>query len=212
MEFDGLQQGELQTVCTLNREFLRLVRQEPCAFGVASKTAERIARLGQRQLERLQSAPFLLFSLQQHEDRLWQSVLAPQVNDELLEHTRWRSQDALHLATDAVGFLWQLAQVNPYAARLVSGGSVEWCEAIAGSCYVELLRRVRQHPGIVSLRDGSQLRLWEKMLGQGTSASRETREAAQYAVLHIFLAAMSPASTIARAARVAPTHVRTRRR
>jgi hypothetical protein len=86
-----------------------------------------------------------------------------------------------------LGFLWQLARRNPYAARLVSGATLEWCDQLATLSLVALYAQVgRCSP--LQPRLSRDTDFWKKLLGAGTSNRREVRLAARASAMQTVIA------------------------
>ena len=96
-------------------------------------------------------------------------------------------QSVLQLTAAGLGFLWELSRRNAYAARLVSGASLNWCEQVAESSPVQLMRFVSQEPHILTLRMATKTSFWCKLLGAGISEEDEVRSAAQLCALQSIL-------------------------
>ena len=121
MEYEGLTQDDLANVRALNRAWLRLRPQD----------SKGLPRLSEKRLERLASAPFLLFSFREHDDQWWKSLLEGGPQQDLLEERPTNASDLIALQSAGLAFLWALARRNPYVARLVSGAPLSWCDQIA---------------------------------------------------------------------------------
>lgn len=176
MEYEGPTREDLANVHALNRAWLRLQRQD---------TKDR-SRLSQERLERLASTPFLLFSLSEHDDSRWRSLLDRGPQQDLLDARVEVSTELLALQAAGLAFLWDLARRNPYVARLVTGAPLQWCELIASTTLIRILNRVTHSPVIESRFDGEctlSRRLWRR----GGSALAEMRVFSQIGALQSML-------------------------
>ncbi|MCK5326254.1 MAG: hypothetical protein KAJ57_09595, partial [Woeseiaceae bacterium] len=146
MEYQGPEPADLANVNALNRAFLDWLRVTGPAESLQSALPPDIrvalAGLDRRQLERLARVPFLLLSLREYDDTRWRSLFADRRSMDLLRPLQPANEEAARLITAGLGFLWQLAKRNPYAARLVSGASLNWCEQLADCTLMELYMRV----------------------------------------------------------------------
>ena len=89
----------------------------------------------------------------------------------------------------SLGFLWQLARRNPFAARLVSGAPLEWCERIAESTLMQLLQAAASRQDMLELRFSGQRHVWDKLLSAGLGSDAGARVAAQMTALQVLLTA-----------------------
>ena len=115
--------SDYDNVIELNRAFL-------AATGNLSRTQQK----------QLANAPFLLFSFREQQPEWWDRALAEQA--ELLRDPGIAPEPLRRVQTTALAFLWQLADRNPYAARIISGASVEWCERLTSMPLLTLVQRV----------------------------------------------------------------------
>ena len=99
MEYPGLTPDDLANVRELNRLWLRLTRRD----------------------ERLAAAPFLLFSISEHDAELWERLLAGGGQHELFADRLAGGGKLYGLQATALGFLWELSRRNPYVARIIGG-------------------------------------------------------------------------------------------
>ena len=188
MDFSGPEAADFANVRALNHAFLLRLREPrqgqdlrqrlPCA------TATLIEGLTNMQVERLASAPFLLLSLGESDEAGWCAPDAVQANLDLLGTVERRSDELL---TTAVSFMWQLAGRNPYAARLVSGASIGWCERLAECTLLNALRAATDHEGLIQPRFAASESFWRKLLGPGLSSIAAVRRAAHVTCLQCLL-------------------------
>ena len=104
------------------------------------------------QRARLAAAPFLLFSLREHDLEWWRDALDSKSQADWLCQTESAPNPIRRIQSAALGFIWQLARRNPYAARLVSGAGVTWCELLTSVPIVALIERVADRPDMTLSR------------------------------------------------------------
>jgi PAS domain-containing protein len=117
MEYQGLTVDDLANVRALNGAWLRLTGRD----------------------ERLAAAPFLLFSIREHDAAFWERLLAGGGQHELFSGQLASSDARYGLHTAALGFLWELSRRNPYVARIVGGAPLDWCQRIASETLLRVL-------------------------------------------------------------------------
>jgi len=137
---------------------------------------------------RLAASPFLLFSLREDDAGWWATVLADQSQGDLMAATEHESPDLRRIQTAAISFLWQLARRNPYAARIISGATIAWCEKITSLPIVTLLNRIGGRNDLMVSRLDIPQALGERLLGSGTSSRRQIRRSSQLTALQTLLA------------------------
>jgi hypothetical protein len=216
MQYQGPDRADFTNVFVLNKGFINWQRTRPAEnardSGMSPETCARFAALSGEQRERLARTPFLLMSLAEHDEVRWQSLFAKQPTRDLLRCVHIRDDTASQLTAAALGFLWQLAQRNPYAARLVSGASLGWCEQLATCTLMDLFARALEDQTLLALRMAGKVGLWDKLLTAGVSNRRHLRLAARVAALQTLLtdASLRPDRTLAAAARkMPPVRIRT---
>jgi len=91
------------------------------------------------------------------------------------------------LLTTVVSFLWQLAGRNPYAARLVSGASLGWCERLAECTLLHVLRAAADRDELMQARFAADGDFWRKLLGPGLSSEPGVRHSAHVTCLQWLL-------------------------
>ena len=187
MFYDGPTQKDYVNIHALNREFLKLMRSNPERFGLDTLQAGRMAKLGSQQLERLASSPFLLFAIQEHDEFAWRAICRAGPNSDLFENKRANDSGVSNLIATTVGFLWQLAQKNPYSVRLICGATPAWCEIITAMTYFELITLTRRRDDLLSLRQAPNADIWSKLLVDGVRAELHVRSAAHIAALQTLL-------------------------
>lgn len=137
---------------------------------------------------RLAAAPFLLFSLRENDAEWWAEILSDPCKTDMLAVSVAPEPHVLQLQTAAVGFLWQLARRNPYAARIISGATVSWCENIGDLPLVTLLDRIAGRDDLMTSRIESPVPHGGRLLGNGTSSRSRVRRSSQLTVLQSLLA------------------------
>lgn len=187
MTYYGPSESDYTNVYALNREYLRLVRATPGFSGLDEPQQARLTRLGSQQIERLAKTPFLLFSLQEEDGALWQSLLASDRNQDLFQQVSSAPAGINNLLTAAVGLLWQLARNNGYAVRLLSGAGPDWCEMVSGMTYFDLVSRVAGRSELLTARQTATTDIWAKLLDAGVRPERPVRVAAHISVLQTLL-------------------------
>lgn len=183
MEYQGLTTDDLVNITELNRCFLRVVTaSESPLYGVLSDCS-----LSLDEQLRLASAPFLLFSLREHDDDFWQRLLddSPQLG--LIDQGETPCAEICQLQAAGLSFLWQLARRNPYAVRLICGASVSWCERLARLALITLLARSAHRHDLLGLRFADDDMLWRRLLGHGVAKSYKLRRASHYRALQHML-------------------------
>ncbi len=176
MEYEGLTHDDLANVRALNRAWLRLDPED----------SKGPPRLSGKRLERLASAPFLLFSFREHDDQRWKSLLDGGPQQDLLEERPIHASEFMALQSAGLAFLWALARRNPYVARLVSGAPLSWCEQIASRTLVQVLDCGARCQVIESRFDDASA-LYRRLWRRGGSALKEMRAFAQIGALQAML-------------------------
>lgn len=183
LEYQGLTRDDLANIHALNRSFLKAIAGSAAeAFGVIASR-----RLTDPQLLRLAGVPFLLFSLREHDNDYWQRVLADSPQLDLINSGNPPDENIAQLQVAGLGFLWQLVRRNPYAARIVSGASVSWCEQIAGLTLVSLLQSAAARGDLLRMRFPDEEAVWRRLLEDGISPQRQARLASHYSALQALL-------------------------
>lgn len=189
MAFHRPDAADYDNVASLNQAYLSLLGSETALrqslLELPEHLAGKLASLGSEQVTRLAGAPFLLFSFRESDDRHWNSLLAERSTGNLFRADVSAAIDTLTSA--GLGFIWQLAQRNPYALRLICGAPLSWCEHIAEITFYRLLDAVRRDGSPPSLRAIEQPELWCKLLDGGLSRKRAIRQAAQLSALQVIL-------------------------
>jgi hypothetical protein len=191
MHYRGPDKADLANVFVLNRAFIARQRvrtpEDAPERALPPETGARFAALSCEQRERLARMPFLLMSFAENDEARWQSLFAEQQTRDLLQCVQSRDEAASRLIAAGLGFLWQLSQRNPYAARLVSGASPAWCEQLASCTLMDLFSRALEDQALLAPRMADQPDLWNKLLTAGVSNRRHLRRAARVAALQTVL-------------------------
>jgi len=138
------------------------------------------------QIERLATTPFLLLSLRERDPDYWSFLGSDAPNADLLSTTR-KAGECGQLAAASLGFLWQLARRNPYAARLVSGATLNWCEQLAECTLFLVLQSTAARGDLLRPRRADDVEFWAKLLGPGLCSEQQVRGAAQLSALQLIL-------------------------
>jgi hypothetical protein len=187
MFFEGLTQEDYVNIRALNREFIKLLRLGAAQFGFDNLQASRFNALGRQQLARLAATPFLLFSIQEHDEDKWRRVCSGDPDADLFRNTGRNDVAIGRLMATTVGFLWQLAQQNPYAVRMICGGSQSFCEMLTALTYFDLVTLARCRADLVRLRQAPNADIWGKLLVEGVRSERQVMASAHLAALQTLL-------------------------
>jgi hypothetical protein len=187
MDYQGPETADLQNVHALNTAFLEWLAGEDKSRALPAEVPLLFAGLDQRKLARLARVPFMLLSLREYDEAYWRTLFAARQNMSLLSGMQKPDAAGSRLTIAALGFLWQLASRNPYAARLVSGASLDWCEQLAACTLMELIGRVAEEPSLLEPRMSADTELWNKLLTSGVSGKRDVRMAARVSALQSVL-------------------------
>lgn len=196
MSFDGPDSRDFGNVSELNSAYLALLGSERALergiTGCQGPLRQRLMNLRRAEMRRLAETPFLLFSFRETDDRYWDDVLDVTREPGLFRSSGSEPVDTL--ISGALGFIWQLANRNPYTLRLICGSTLYWCDRIADLTFYGLLDAVRNSGDVPVLRQGSSAPLWRKLLDDGVSPSRQIRRAAHLASLQAVLTDPAPSS------------------
>ena len=169
-EYPGPSLDDYANVLALNTAFIRV------AFELKSPQRGRLA-----------AAPFLLFSFRERDAEWWQDALVERRQADLLAIPELDNPELQRIQTAAISFLWQLARRNPYAARIISGATVAWCETITELPLVTLLDRIAARGDLMQSRLDNPALFGERLLGNGTSSRRKVRTSSQMTALQSLL-------------------------
>ncbi len=136
---------------------------------------------------RLAAAPFLLFSFRENDLQWWTSVLADSHQGDLMATALVSPAHLRGIQTAGLSFLWHLALRNPYAARIISGASVSWCEKITSLPLVTLLNRISSCPDLMVSRLETPTAIGERLLDSGTSSRRKIRKSSHFSAWQTLL-------------------------
>ncbi len=183
MDYQGLTATDLANIRALNRCFLKV------AAGLESHDIGDVAgrRLTRMQLRRLAATPFLLFSFREHDSDYWIRLLDPDPQIDFGLDADPPADDVRQLQIAGLGFLWQLSCRNPYAARVVSGAPLSWCERLAAMTLVDLLSRVAIRGDLITRRFMSRDSVWRRLLVGGVSSMPQLRTTSQLCALQVLL-------------------------
>ncbi|MEQ8206941.1 MAG: hypothetical protein RIA65_12245 [Woeseia sp.] len=185
MDYLGPQHADYTNVRALNRAFLDLLadllRAQGLCHGLAPGLFERLQAQRSLQRERLASAPFLLFSLREADGEFWDGLFVSCRERDLFASAP-SDQAVNRLVTASVAYLWQLARQNAYAARVICGASLHWCEQIAEQSLMDIVQAAAC-ADVLRLRSPADSALWHKLLDDATSGERAVRDAARITAL-----------------------------
>jgi hypothetical protein len=190
MDFSGPEPADFANVGSLNVAFLSILRDSMTGAELRqflpADSQPAVIALNDLQLTQLADVPFLLMSLRENETVIWRQLTSVEPTGDLLQHEP--VGDALdRLLAAGLGFLWQLARRNPYAARLVSGATLDWCERLAEATLFHLLQNAAVQRDLLIPRFAGQKDIWNKLLGAGVSPEPDVRNAAQLSALQFML-------------------------
>lgn len=192
-KFQGPEAADLANVASLNGAFMSLLRRHEGLPGSnpnnAAELATALQALPRAQADRLAECPFLLFTFDESRLQAWERLFDGQDDGDMdmIDQLHSPPQSVVHMTATGLGFLWELSRRNPYAARLISGASLNWCERMADCSPVQLMRFVVREPQVLALRMVTTRSFWAKLLGAGTSEETEIRRAAQLCALQTIL-------------------------
>ena len=189
MAFSGPHTDDFRNVVSLNRACLDLLRQDESLSGAMrdldDASRAKIRALDESAADRLAATPFLLLSFRERDDVYWDRLLDDLPGRDLFAADQSEALQTLIAAS--VSFIWQLANRNPYALRLICGSTLYWCERIADLTCLRLLEAVRSRSDLPVLRFASHHHLWRKLLGNGTSRDYPLRNATHISALQMVL-------------------------
>jgi hypothetical protein len=188
MDFSGPEPADFANVTALNRAFLMRLRDplagERLRLCMPSRSRSAIRRLSNLQVERLSALPYLLLSVRERDQACWRELADDDPNRDLLLPG---DEGADEIVAATLSFLWQLARCNPYAVRLISGASLDWCEQLADYTLLTLLQRAAIRNDLLQPRLAENEDLWLRLLGPGLSPDVRVRRAAHLASLQVML-------------------------
>ncbi|MDH3746736.1 MAG: hypothetical protein OER97_00910 [Gammaproteobacteria bacterium] len=191
MDFQPPDPADLDDVHSLNRAFLDYVTHADRPVAALDQLSEGLAesflQLTPDGSQRLARSPFLIFSLAEHEHKRWHRLFEGRAHEDLISVLDKPNDAEARLVSAALGFLWQLAKRRPYAARVVSGASLGWCERLAESTLVDLFYHAATESGLLSFRMPDNVGFWRRLLAAGTSEEKPVRRAARLSALQSML-------------------------
>lgn len=196
MEFQPPEPADLANVRALNAAFLDALRHKtlPRRLLAAPPDGLQAASADGPALERLRRCPFLLFSLAEQDAARWDRLFGRSRNDrpDLVDAMAPSGDAPAPVIFAALGFLWQLARRRPYAARVVSGASLAWCERLSERTLVDICRFAASETGMIGYRNAANAAFWRRLLVSATSADTTVRRAARLAALQMLLTESAP--------------------
>jgi len=193
MPYEGPDTADLSNVEALNSAYLDWLGGRGRG-SIPAGLRERLTRLDRRGRQCLARAPFLLMSFREYDERCWRGLIEDSRSEDLLTPLGDCDETAARLVAAGLAFLWQLARRNCYAARLVTGAGLAWCERLGECMLVDLLDRAAGRQGLLEPRLADNERLWSKLLGGGVSPRRDVRVAARVSALQVVLTSTPPAA------------------
>ncbi len=191
MDFQGPTLADYENVRSLNFAFLELLQNgnecDQYVEGLPPQLARRLRRLSHREIGRLAATPFLLFSFRERDDGFWQKILNDDRTRDLFALPVKGTDEVGRLVSAGLGFVWQLAHRNPFAARLLCGASTHWCEQITERTIFHILAVAGRRSDLLVLRAQHDTDIWQKLLDNGLSNETETRHAAHISALQSVL-------------------------
>lgn len=189
MEYPGPEPADLSQVHALNQAFLEyaLSRRDRLVAELATGIQERLAAGCGDVRRRLARCPFLLFSVSEDDERIWAPFFGNEPQRDLLEEGARPGAEELELTCAALGLIWQLAKRNPYAARVVSGASLAWCDQIAGVALVDLIRYSASRRMLLRFRSAGDAAFWTQLSRAAVSDAQTVRAAARITALQLLL-------------------------
>lgn len=190
MDFSGLEPTDLDDVRAINvayLEFLRSAAGETQRLKLPARLRPAVAALTQRQAERLAGVPFLLLTLNESDESYWGHAREELPACDLFAENQNLLDPIAKIVVSALGFQWQLARRNAYAARLVSGACLAWCEQLAACSLLRVLQCASDCQRLVAPRQAAHEAFWTRLLGAGLSSAEDVRRAAQLSALQSVL-------------------------
>jgi hypothetical protein len=191
MDFSGPEPADFTNVMALNKAFLKYLCRTDSGRNLrrmlSSEIEPLVAALTATQISRLSEAPFLLFSLREFDDACWRELFAHDPNGDLFRVEELPSDECGQIIAAALGFLWRLSSSNPYSARVVSDATLSWCERLAETTLLRLIRCSARRSDLLIPRLADNDDLWRKLLVAGISSEPLVRAAAQQCALQTLL-------------------------
>lgn len=191
MEFSSPEPADFVNVQSLNHAFLKYLRRpgsgERLRQQLPPTLEQLLAGITDLQIRRLAKTPFLLFSLRERDDAYWSGLFSEDKTADLFTPMQSLSDEAGQIVAATLGYLWQLSRRNPYAVRVASGASQNWCEQLSDCTLLYLLQCAAGRSDLLVLRLADNEELWRKLLGAGISSEQDIRVAAQHCALQTML-------------------------
>lgn len=189
MDFQGPTPADYDNLRSLNAAFLELIQKDGARYldGLSKDLAGRLQRLSHREIGWLAATPFLLFSLRERDNRFWNKLLNDERCRDLFSVSVSSVDETGYLGSAVLGFVWELASHNPFAARLLCGASTHWCEQIKERTIFQIFAVAAHRADLLALRAAQDTALWKKLLIFGLSQNAEARHAAQISALQYLL-------------------------
>ena len=197
MDYSGLDTADLADVRTLNVTFLDYLasaRGARLRSALPSRLQPAVQAMSQRHVQRLATAPFLLASCREHEIDLWRFDSDQPQTEDLFLQSGDSARASSQIASATLTFLWQLSRRDSYAARMVSGAPLGWCEQLANSSLFQVLQRANSEPTLISPRRADDAAFWHRLLGAGLSSNTEICRAAHLSALQTVLTPVGAAT------------------
>ncbi len=176
MDYAPPDSADLDGVHALNRAFLDRAGDRLRLGNLDGSARERLARCA-----------FLLFTLADFDAVRWRPVFGGRYAPDLItEAGRPQPADAA-IAVSAAGFLWELSRRRPYAARVVSGATLEWCNELACASPIVLFAFAASEPDLLTPCRRDDNRFWDTLTRVATSDDRAVRSAARLTALQCML-------------------------
>lgn len=195
MDFKPPDPADLANVHSLNRAFLDTIRHTKATRGLLEPlphdAARRLLELESAAIGRLARCPFLIFSLGEHDAPRWRRLLESPRTADLFTALDGPGPGQARIAAAALAFLWHLARRRPYAARVICGAPLEWCERIAALTHVELFDLALHDGALLEFRFADNAAFWRKLVSAGTSGEASVRVAAQLTALQTMLTSLA---------------------
>ena len=190
MDFIGPEPADLAEVRSLNIAFLEYLRAAPdgqLLQQLPTSLRPAVVALTDRQVQRLAAVPFLLLTMRESDHSFWAQLFGDRPMRDLFASAPIVVDELGRITSAVLGFVWQLSRRNPYATRLVSGGSLDWCEQLAACTLLRLLQRAVDHQDLIGIRFAGNTEFWHRLLGAGLSSEPDVRRAAHLCALQTVL-------------------------
>ncbi|MCH7636095.1 MAG: hypothetical protein IIA12_00295 [Proteobacteria bacterium] len=190
MDFNGPEPADLAEVQSLNIAFLEYLRAAPdgqLLQQLPTSLRPAVVALTDRQVQRLAAVPFLLLTMRESDHAYWARLFGDRPMGDLFACAPVVVDELGRITSATLGFVWQLSRRNPYATRLVCGGSLDWCEQLAACTLLRLLQRAVDHQDLIGVRYAGSIEFWHRLLGAGLSSEVGVRRAAHLCALQTVL-------------------------